>query len=296
MNKDEWLQRMLERRSRTALTSGGLEEKVWDSGQGNRHSIFAEAFLEALRDNQVVLTGDTLFDRIKHPVIVNSPQTPQYGDVRMTGHEMGDFLLVPKALQEQKEPPVVAQTEQRRRDDFARRGDNGQPVGQRIEKTESVRPVPQQDRRIGQYIDHGDGTITDTKTGLMWKRCSEGLSGVNCEDGEIEKYKWDEAVQRFKNVDYVGYSYWRLPTIDELKTLVYCSKGKDKERKWCNDGSEEPTINQQAFPNTLAWNYWSGSPSADVSDGAWGVYFYYGVSYAYNRSSVYAVRLVRGGQ
>jgi hypothetical protein len=35
-----------------------------------------------------------------------------------------------------------------------------------------------------QYIDHGDGTITDTKNGLMWNRCLEGLSGTNCEYGE----------------------------------------------------------------------------------------------------------------
>ncbi|MCI5136188.1 MAG: DUF1566 domain-containing protein, partial [Candidatus Electrothrix sp. AW2] len=34
----------------------------------------------------------------------------------------------------------------------------------------------QGDKKIGQYIDHGNGTVTDTKTGLMWKRCSEGFS------------------------------------------------------------------------------------------------------------------------
>ncbi|MCI5158155.1 MAG: DUF1566 domain-containing protein, partial [Candidatus Electrothrix sp. AUS1_2] len=27
-----------------------------------------------------------------------------------------------------------------------------------------------------QLIDNGDGTITDSKTGLMWKQCVEGLS------------------------------------------------------------------------------------------------------------------------
>ncbi|CAK8712679.1 Leucine rich repeat-containing protein [Candidatus Electronema halotolerans] len=150
--------------------------------------------------------------------------------------------------------------------------------------------------KIGQYIDHCDGTIIDTKTGLMWKRCSEGLEGVNCEVGKAEECKWDDAVSRFKHVEYAGYTDWRLPTIDELKTLVYCSKGvKDKDDGWCNDDSEEPTINQQAFPNTSLW-YWSGSPYAVSSDYAWCVYFGSGYSDVVNRDYDVAVLLVRGGQ
>ncbi|MCI5179142.1 MAG: DUF1566 domain-containing protein [Candidatus Electrothrix sp. AW3_4] len=152
--------------------------------------------------------------------------------------------------------------------------------------------------RYGQYLDHCNGTITDTETGLMWKRCSEGLSGVNCEEGEAKKYKWNDAVQRFKNIQYAGYSDWRLPTIDELKTLVYCSNGvKDTKNGKCNDSSKKPTINQQAFPNTLSYPYWSGSPDALLSDYAWGVNFHNGFSSFDNRyGDSYAVRLVRGGQ
>jgi hypothetical protein len=296
-SREVLLQRMWNWKSRNALTSGA-KETVRDTG-GQGLSIFAEAFVAALRENQDVLESSRLLYRISEPVVANSDQTPLYGPIQMVGHRYGDFILVPKALQEQKkEPPVVAQTEQRRRDDFAWRGDNGQPVEQRIERTESVRPsVPQQDRRIGQYIDHGDGTITDTKTGLMWKRCSEGLSGDNCKDGEIEKYKWDDAVKSFDTVKYAGYGDWRLPTIEELKTLVYCSKGvKSKDDGECNDGSERPTINQQAFPNTEANWYWSGSPHAYYSDYASFVVFRNGSSFAVSRVSPSAVRLVRSGQ
>jgi hypothetical protein len=167
-----------------------------------------------------------------------------------------------------------------------------------IESARIILPASnlQKGSKIGQYINHGDGTITDTKTGLMWKRCSEGLSGVNCEEGKVKKYTWTDAVKRFKDVEYAGYADWRLPTIDELKTLVYCSTGKDEEGD-CKDGSEKPTINRQAFPNTEQWAYWSGSPDAGASDGAWYVFFNYGGSGAGNRYSGYsAVRLVRGGQ
>ncbi|MCI5134311.1 MAG: DUF1566 domain-containing protein [Candidatus Electrothrix sp. AW2] len=154
---------------------------------------------------------------------------------------------------------------------------------------------PEQGSSIGQYIDHGDGTITDTKTGLIWKRCAEGLSGDNCEHGKLEKYTWGEAMQRAKDVDYAGYSDWQLPSIEELKTLVYCSKGVDKYGS-CNDGSKEPTINQQAFPNTEKWSYWSGTPIAYNSGSAWVVFFNYGNPFALNRSNDLAVRLVRNGQ
>ncbi|MCI5114607.1 MAG: DUF1566 domain-containing protein [Candidatus Electrothrix sp. AW1] len=149
---------------------------------------------------------------------------------------------------------------------------------------------------IGQYIDHGNGTVTDTKTGLMWKRCSEGLSGDNCEEGKIEEYTWYGARERFKNVEYAGYTDWRLPTADELKTLMYCSKGVNKKNGRCNTGSEKPTINQKAFPNTEVSDIWSGSPYSFNSDDAWLVYFNVGSSYSDIRLNNYAVRLVRGGQ
>ncbi|MGX9728811.1 MAG: caspase, EACC1-associated type [Candidatus Electronema sp. VV] len=165
-------------------------------------------------------------------------------------------------------------------------------------KLQPLEKLPKNEgKTIGQYIDHGDGTITDTVSKLMWKRCSEGLSGVNCKEGKTEKSEWDDAVKRFKDVEYAGYSDWRLPTIEELKTLVYCSNGvKDKDNGWCNDGSETPTINQQAFPNTEATRFWSGSPYAGYSDYAWYVHFGNSDSYYVNRSYSCAVRFVRGGQ
>ncbi|MCI5227701.1 MAG: DUF1566 domain-containing protein [Candidatus Electrothrix sp. AX2] len=159
-----------------------------------------------------------------------------------------------------------------------------------------VQPSTVEKTKIGKYLNNHDGTITDTETGLMWKRCSEGLSGENCEKGKAKEYTWIDAVKRFKNVDYAGYSDWRMPTIEELETLVYCSKGvKDKNNGECNDGSTKPTINQQAFPNTT-WRYWSGSPNAPYSGYALVVDFGNGYSNYGNRSNLSAVRLVRGGQ
>jgi uncharacterized caspase-like protein len=88
----EWLKRMATKKARVVLSSGGVEP-VLDGG-GSGHSVFAKVFLDTLSDNESVLDGQTLFDRIKRPVALNSPQTPEYSDIRQAGHDGGDFLFV----------------------------------------------------------------------------------------------------------------------------------------------------------------------------------------------------------
>jgi uncharacterized caspase-like protein len=90
--RDVFLTRIAQKRSRTVLSSGGVEP-VLDAG-GGRHSVFAKAFLEALEENRDVLDGQGLFARIRRPVVLNSPQTPEYSDIRLAGHDGGDFLFV----------------------------------------------------------------------------------------------------------------------------------------------------------------------------------------------------------
>ena len=93
MAKRAWIERMLTKRSRVALVSGGLEPVV-DGGGDGTHSVFATAFIDALRDNDAVMEGQSLFARIKRPVVLNADQTPQYSDIRLAGHGGGDFLFV----------------------------------------------------------------------------------------------------------------------------------------------------------------------------------------------------------
>lgn len=91
----DYLERMATKKARVVLAAGGLEP-VWDGGVDSRHSVFASAFLAALRENDGVMDGTTLFTRIRRPVMVNSDQTPEYADIRQAGHDGGDFLFVRK--------------------------------------------------------------------------------------------------------------------------------------------------------------------------------------------------------
>jgi len=88
----DWLQKIVKKKARTALTSGGLEP-VMDSGGGN-HSAFASAFISLLEENDGVLDASQLFSQLRPKVMVNSDQTPEYGDIHRAGHDGGDFLFV----------------------------------------------------------------------------------------------------------------------------------------------------------------------------------------------------------
>ena len=62
-----------------------------------------------------------------------------------------------------------------------------------------------------------NGTVTDTRTGLTWKKCSEGQTGANC-DGEATIYSWEHAIQQANNVNskggFAGFKDWRVPGSD----------------------------------------------------------------------------------
>src|SRR5262245_10840271 len=80
------------KRARTVLTSGG-QEPVSDVG-GGAHSVFAKAFLDALRENRGIADVTTLFVKMRRQVLLNATQTPEYSDIRQAGHDGGDFVFV----------------------------------------------------------------------------------------------------------------------------------------------------------------------------------------------------------
>jgi hypothetical protein len=90
----KWLNLMAKSRSRTAMTSGGVQP-VLDDG-GNNHSVFAEVFIDTLRNNKGLLQGYTLFRKISLGVNAKTGkfQTPEYAPIKHSGHETGQFFFV----------------------------------------------------------------------------------------------------------------------------------------------------------------------------------------------------------
>lgn len=148
-----------------------------------------------------------------------------------------------------------------------------------------------------------DRLVKDTTTDLMWQRCSLGQiwKDASCQ-GTAEAYTWEDAMKVANNYAYAGYKDWRLPTIDELKTLVYCSSGLIKSykngRSHCDGKYTIPTINDDVFLNTPRYGwYWSSTPNAERRNTAWVVSFSDGGVYADgDEDKGFNVRLVRNGQ
>ena len=97
--------------------------------------------------------------------------------------------------------------------------------------------------------------VIDKNTGLIWQQSIPK-----------EKYKWEDAVDYCKNLTYAGYSDWRLPTPQELLTIVDNSK-------------HDPAINTTYFPNTPSSSFFVQSNGPDTSENAWRVHFSYGDVY-----------------
>ena len=155
-----------------------------------------------------------------------------------------------------------------------------QPSAQKIEPEKIT--ITQQ--KIGKFIVE-DSVATDTETGLMWLRFAHGQRwGNRTVAGKAQKTTWNDAMEipaKFNQKSYAGYNDWRVPNIDELKTLI--------------DVVEDIGENYIAkvFPKNEI-GFWSSSPLATGRYGACGGYFNAGFSYGNHRSYNYNVRLVRG--
>lgn len=137
------------------------------------------------------------------------------------------------------------------------------------------------------FTDNGDGTVTDTVTGLMWDKCSWGQSNdADCSGGAASTHTWAQALGvavAANGANYKGRNDWRLPNRNELESLVKID-------------AFNPAIDTAAFPNTVNSFYWSSTNYAPGPAEAWFVYFYYGGTNYDVKASNYYVRLVRSGQ
>ena len=106
------------------------------------------------------------------------------------------------------------------------------------------------------FTDHGDGTVTDNVTGIMWQQ----------EDDDLER-DWEDALAYCESLDLAGQTDWRLPDIKEMRSIV------DNTRY-------DPAIDPIYFPGTNLSSYWSSSTHAYLNYYAWGVTFHAGGVYS----------------
>ena len=142
-------------------------------------------------------------------------------------------------------------------------------------------PVESGDNR---YLDNDDGTIIDTKTGLMWMKKDSYLhSGHWLNWHEVHDY-----VRQLNDEGFAQHSDWQLPTREELKTLYESEKINSSQV-----GSEMKIHTDPIFEKNGTGSLWSGEENGRYN--AFGVVFNTGAIFNSNKKSLSrkATRAVR---
>lgn len=148
-------------------------------------------------------------------------------------------------------------------------------------------------------ITNGDGTVTDSVTGLMWT--ANTITGT---------YTWEEATAKFGKgryiqeenapkeisvstyskykgfTSYLGHDDWRLPTVEELRTLTdsFANIRRGTEMK-------------EVFQSSSTKSVWSANDAGFVAirySGAWCLFNGHGIC-EMPVEEKYSIRLVREG-
>lgn len=116
--------------------------------------------------------------------------------------------------------------------------------------------------------------VLDRETGLVWEQTPSTSS-----------FNWIIASLHCVDLSLGGRTGWRLPTIQELLSLVDRSV------------SPGPTLpSSHPFTNVQSSPFWSATTSASVATNAWGVRFGYGDVFNGSKSDTALAWCVRGGQ
>lgn len=121
------------------------------------------------------------------------------------------------------------------------------------------------------FIKNSDGSVLDKQTGLIW--------GPTLSD----RMNWAAADKACKEFNLGGHKDWRLPTVNELFSLV--------DRKKYN-----PAIDIEFFPDTKNDWYWTNEKYVGDSGCCWVVYFGNGSVYVGSKGIDYFMRPVRVGK
>lgn len=140
-----------------------------------------------------------------------------------------------------------------------------------------------------QFTINADGTASDATTGLVWDRCSIGqvLDNGSC-TGTVTQSTWNAALvaaTTANTASYKGFTDWRLPSKNELESLVDVNK------------ATAPEIDSIVFPTTPTnGGYWSSTPYGGPTPGtAWYLRINRPLVSFNVVAATNAVRLVRGG-
>ncbi len=114
------------------------------------------------------------------------------------------------------------------------------------------------------YVDNGDGTITDTATGLMWLKNDSGSAMT-----------WEKALAYAEAMTAAGHGDWRLPNAKELQSIVDYTRSPDTTGTAAIDPVFQST-NIGTSSKAEYGFYWSGTSHVEAGTGDYAVYVAFG--------------------
>jgi hypothetical protein len=115
----------------------------------------------------------------------------------------------------------------------------------------------------------GKTIVTDLTTGLVWTK------------DYVTNFTWQNALSHCETLDYAGYTDWRLPSMEELKTLI-------------DDTKNMPVSSFPETPVSGAWSYfWSSTSLLKWNQAGWHIIFWCGHGHYYVKTDRSSVRCVR---
>lgn len=151
---------------------------------------------------------------------------------------------------------------------------------------------------IPRFVDNGDGTFTDFQTNLRWEKKVAGSGCLHCSD---DFYSWEPGLARGPRAsvfDWLsrvnaepgdvepglgGHGDWRLPSREELESLVDCNFGP---------ACIHPLVGSTAIDAP----FWTFTTRGDEPSRAWQISFNMGLVFDSPKNFDAHVRAVRGGQ
>lgn len=120
------------------------------------------------------------------------------------------------------------------------------------------------------FIDNGDGTVTDRTTALMWMK-EDSKKGMS----------WEEALAYCESLELAGYTDWRLPNAKELQSIVDYTRAPDKT----GSAAIDPVFYVSVITNELGQldypYFWTATTHASLRGGANAVYIAFGRALGY---------------
>ncbi|MCP4216893.1 MAG: DUF1566 domain-containing protein, partial [bacterium] len=129
------------------------------------------------------------------------------------------------------------------------------------------------------FVNNGDGTVTDSASGLMWMRQDSGHQGAG-DDGD-GKLNWKQALEWSENLSYAGHGDWRLPNAKELQSILDYSRSPATTGTAAIDPVfQTSTLTDEDGGSDFPF-YWTGTTHANLQGGSAAAYVAFGSAFGW---------------